>query len=107
MTGVETFFEGIPWQITGWGAFMLLTFLNIRAIIRGDLVPGVRHEEARSDLSELKKDYREQGQLLNTVLEQGVTTVALLRSIRRYAAGGGGLDDAEQDDRADRSSTDF
>lgn len=98
---MEDFFTGIPWQITGWGAFMLLSFIVLRALVRGDMVPGPRHAEMKEDRDcyrtlffELRNDYDEREKTAwDATIAQGAATVAILESIQREARGGGGTDD--------------
>jgi hypothetical protein len=71
--------------LSGWSAFMILCFSLVRAVTKGDIVPGARYTELREDHAELKKDYKALAGLIDTVLEQGKTTVSLLQSIRAAA----------------------
>lgn len=86
---MEAFFSGIPWQITGWGAFIILAFVILRAVIKGDLHPDnhvqqiIKDRDAFRDLYyDLRNDYHEKEKTTwGTVLAQGATTVQLLESI--------------------------
>lgn len=99
---MEAFFSGIPWQITGWGAFILLAFVNLRALIKGDMIPGPRHQEVKDDRDtyrtlffNLRNDYDEREKTAwSATTAQGATMVALLESIWNHARGKEATDDA-------------
>ena len=103
MSAVEGFFEGVVWQISGWGAFVLLSLALIRGVVKGEIIPKSNHEEVRQDRDtyrelyyDLRDDYHEKEKTTwSTILAQGATTVALLESIHAQARGGSG----EADDR--------
>ena len=90
---MDDFFASVPWQISGWGAFVLLALVNLRALIKGDLIPGVRHQEVKDDRDNyrnlffgLRDDYDEREKTAwSATLAQGATMVALLESIWKRA----------------------
>lgn len=92
---MDAFFSGIPWQITGWGAFILLAFVVLRAFIKGDVHPDNHVQQIIKDRDsfqklyyDLRDDYHEREKTTwGTVLAQGATTVQLLESIHRQARG--------------------
>lgn len=100
---MEDFFAGVPWQITGWGAFMLLSFVILRALIKGDMIPGPRHAEILKDRDtyrdlflNLRSDYDEREKTAwDATTAQGATMLAVLNSIWDHARG----KEAKEDDR--------
>lgn len=65
-----------PWS--GWGAFVTLAFLVLRAVVKGDLVPRSTHERetgrADHDASEWRTEGRIKDQAILTELEKIAAT---------------------------------
>lgn len=87
--------DQVPWPVigpmTGWAAFLVLAFLVIRAVVKGDLIPRSTHEEKEHEANEWRTEGRIKDQAIiatldqvkDAVEEQGRTTHAFIEALQK------------------------
>lgn len=77
----------------GWAAFLMLSFLVLRAVVKGDLIPRSTHEEKAHEANEWRAEGRIKDQAIiatldqvkNAVEEQGETLHHFIASLQKVA----------------------
>lgn len=61
-------------DLSGWGAFLLLSFLILRMVLKGDVVPSKQHDEVRADRDSYRELFQGQ-QAVNNELAAAIKVV--------------------------------
>lgn len=68
--------DQLPWPVigssAGWAAFMALTFIVLRAVVKGDWIPRSTHERELEAAQHDATEWRTEGRIKDQVIQVGI-----------------------------------